>query len=70
MVELSKDQVQYILKDIHQNGIQNEDLALNLLDHICCILEEELDDIRSFETHYPLVFKRFFKKEMIENILK
>ena len=66
MVELSKDQVQYILKDIHQNGIQNEDLALNLLDHICCILEEELDDIRSFETHYPLVFKRFFKKEMVE----
>jgi len=66
MVELSKHQVQYILNDIHQNGIQNEDLALNLLDHICCILEEELDDIRSFETHYPLVFKRFFKKEMIE----
>jgi hypothetical protein len=66
MVELSKHQVQYILKDIHQNGIQNEDLALNLLDHICCILEEELDDIRSFETHYPLVFKRFFKKEMVE----
>jgi len=66
MVELSKHQVQYILKDIHQNGIQNEDLALNLLDHICCILEEELDDIRSFETHYPLVFKRFFKKEMAE----
>jgi hypothetical protein len=66
MVELSKQQVQFILKDIHQNGIQNEDLALNLLDHICCILEEELDDIRSFETHYPLVFKRFFKKEMVE----
>jgi len=66
MVELSKDQVQYILNDIHQNGIQNEDLALNLLDHICCILEEELDDIRSFETHYPLVFKRFFKNEMGE----
>ena len=66
MVELSKNQVQYILKDIHRNGIQNEDLAHNLLDHICCILEEELDDTHSFETHYPLVFKRFFKKEMAE----
>lgn len=66
MVELSKNQVQYILKDIHRNGIQNEDLAHNLLDHICCILEEELDDTHSFETHYPLVFKRFFKREMVE----
>ena len=66
MVELSKQQVQFILKDIHQNGIQNEDLALNLLDHICCILEEELEDNHSFETHYPSVFKRFFKKEMAE----
>ena len=66
MVELSKQQVQFILKDIHQNGIQNEDLALNLLDHICCILEEELEDNHSFETHYHSVFKRFFKKEMAE----
>ncbi len=66
MVELSKEQVDYILSDIKSNGIVNEDLQYNLLDHICCLLERELSDPSEFEAHYPKVLPRFFKRELVE----
>lgn len=66
MIVLSEEQVQYILEDLEQKGIELEELRFNLLDHICCVLEEELNDPANFQDHYRKVLPRFFKRELRE----
>ena len=44
MFILTDEHIDFILKDIKNNGLENEDLILNLLDHICCIIEENLEE--------------------------
>jgi len=66
MIVLREEQVQYILEDLEQKGIRIEELRLSLLDHVCCVLEEELDDTDDFRSHYERVLPRFFKNELSE----
>ncbi|TNF48895.1 MAG: hypothetical protein EP305_04200 [Bacteroidetes bacterium] len=66
MIVLSEEQVQYILEDLEQKGIELEELRFSLLDHICCVLEEELNDPANFQDHYTKVLPRFFKRELRE----
>lgn len=63
---LSEQQIDYILDDIRRNGIETEDLQLNLLDHICCILEQTLKEDDDFERLYNETVKQFFKHELRE----
>lgn len=63
---LSKEQVDFILDDIRRNGIQTEELQLNLLDHICCVIENEMSPEKNFDECYRSVLLRFFKKELKE----
>ena len=44
MHSLSDIEVDFIGSDLESKGIVSEDLRDNLLDHICCIIEEEMDD--------------------------
>ena len=66
MYELSKDQVDFILEDVRRNGIETEELQLNLLDHICCVIENEMSPEKNFDEFYRSVLPRFFKKELKE----
>lgn len=66
MYTLSEQQIDHILKDIKFRGVEMEDLQLNLLDHICCIIESELDQGGNFESFYEKTIHRFFKKELKE----
>lgn len=66
MYRVSDEQIEFILNDIKQRGVEMEDLQLNLLDHICCILENENIDNNNFETTYQKVIKQFFKHELWE----
>ncbi|CAN5261151.1 hypothetical protein BH09BAC5_BH09BAC5_14380 [soil metagenome] len=66
MFVLSEQQVSFILNDIRRNGIELEELQLNLLDHICCIIENEMPPDRNFEEFYRSIIPRFFKKELRE----
>ena len=43
MVSVSEKQLDFILNDIVAHGIETEDLQENLLDHICCIVENEMN---------------------------
>ena len=43
-----------------------EDLQLNLLDHICCIIEQNLKDGDDFESFYQKTIKQFYKKQLWE----
>jgi len=66
MIVLNEEQVQYILRDLETQGIALEELRFSLLDHICCVLEEELDDPDAFRSHYERVLPRFFKRHLSE----
>jgi hypothetical protein len=66
MYNLSEEQIDYILSDIRRNGVDMENLQLNLLDHICCIIEQELKENDDFEHFYHKTIKQFYKKELRE----
>jgi len=66
MYSISDQQIDYILDDIKRNGIQMEDLQLNLLDHVCCLLEQQLKDGDDFEFFYHKTIRQFYSKELKE----
>lgn len=66
MYLVSDEQIEFILDDIKKRGIEMEDLQLNLLDHICCILEKELNEDDDFNKKYNETIKQFFKSELSE----
>ena len=66
MAELSLEQVKVIEKDIQKRGLKNDSLISDLVDHVCCILEDELDEDTKFEDLYPTIINRFFKKDLLE----
>ena len=66
MYSLSEQQIEYILNDIRRNGVEMEDLQLNLLDHICCIIEQNLKVDDDFEDFYRTTVKSFCKHELWE----
>jgi hypothetical protein len=66
MYSLSDKQIDYILNDIGARGVKTEDLQYNLLDHICCIIEKELEVNGDFERFYGQAISRFYKKELAE----
>lgn len=66
MYNISEQQIEYILNDIRRNGVEIEDLQLNLLDHICCIIEQNLKDGDDFEDFYRKTVKQFCKHELWE----
>ncbi len=66
MYSLSEQQIDFILRDIKSRGVEMEDLQVSLLDHICCIIECELEPGGDFESFYRKTVSRFFKKELRE----
>ena len=66
MYTLSDQQVDFILDDIRQHGIQIEDLQQNLLDHICILVEQNLEENGDFEQYYSSVISSFYRQEMRE----
>lgn len=66
MYRISDEQIDYILNDIRRGGIETEDLQLNLLDHICCIIERELEAGGDFEQFYSATARRFYKNSLRE----
>ena len=66
MYPITDKQIDYILDDIRRNGIHMEDLQLNLLDHICCLLEQNLKAEDDFEAYYHKTVRHFYSKELKE----
>ena len=63
---LSEKQIDYILNDISARGVEMESLQLNLHDHICCIIEQNLEENGDFENFYQKTIKTFYKDELWE----
>jgi hypothetical protein len=66
MYQLRDEQIDFILTDIKHRGVEMEDLQMNLLDHICCILERDMNEEGDFETVYNKTIQTFFKYELWE----
>ncbi|HLP49978.1 MAG TPA: hypothetical protein VK154_03785 [Chitinophagales bacterium] len=63
---LTEQQIDRILNDIRARGVKTESLQLNLLDHICCIVERDLEPEGDFESFYQRTLKTFYKHELRE----
>ena len=59
METLTDQQVDFIARVIRAHGIQLEDLQDNLLDHICILVEQGLEQGGSFEEVLARVFRTF-----------
>lgn len=66
MFQLNDKQVDFIFDDIRARGIKNEDLQYNLVDHVCCIIEQNLKEGGDFENFYQQTISKFYKKKLIE----
>lgn len=66
MVSLTEEQITFIENDIRIRGITSPELSVDLLDHICCLMEERLDGYRNFETVYHETLLLFGEKGLKE----
>ncbi|PZF71368.1 hypothetical protein [Taibaiella soli] len=66
MYFLSDQQIDYILDDISARGVKMEGLQQDLLDHVCCIIEQNLEANGDFEQFYQTAIQKFYKTELSE----
>ncbi len=66
MASVTHEQIDFILNDIKNRGVVLEDLQDNLLDHACCIVENEMPEEEDFYQFYETMLPRFFKSELKE----
>lgn len=63
---LSNEQIDFILNDISARGVKMDSLQQDLLDHICCIIEHNLEENGDFENFYQSTIKTFYKEKLAE----
>lgn len=66
MYRISDSQVDFIARDLQLRGIERESLRDDLVDHICCIIEQNLSEKDDFESYYQKVLPTFCKTEIAE----
>lgn len=66
MVSLTDEQVELVRQEILNRGISLPDLQVDLLDHMCCILENELSEGDDFVTFFHAMLPRFFHDNLHE----
>lgn len=66
MYQISDKQIDYIFNDISARGVEMESLQQNLVDHVCCIIEQNLEANGDFEDFYQQTIKTFYKDALWE----
>ena len=66
MYSVSDEQIDFILRDLQAAGIGMEGLRYDLLDHICIIIEQHLEEGMDFEEVYRSAVKTFYRQELRE----
>lgn len=66
MYRISDEQIDYIINDIRARGVDMESLQQNLLDHMCCVIEQNLKEGEDFEKFYQTTIKTFYKEALWE----
>jgi len=66
MYQLNDKEIEFIAADIKNRGIEMEDLHNNILDHVCCMIENNLEENGDFEKFYSNTIAKFYKNELWE----
>ena len=66
MYNVTDKQIDFILDDIEKRGIITEDVRYNILDHVCCIIEDEMENGMNFNEFYRNTIAQFYKKQLGE----
>jgi hypothetical protein len=66
MYTLSDEQIDFILDDIRRQGVGREDLQFSLLDHVCTIMEQHMQEEYDFEKYYQSVIRTFYRRNLRE----
>lgn len=63
---INEKQIDFILNDIRARGVEMESLQNDLLDHVCCIIEQNLKEEEDFEKFYSNTITSFYREELWE----
>ncbi len=66
MYQITEKNIDFILEDLYNRGIRTESLRLNLLDHVCILIEENLEEGGDFQQFYATTIKTFYQNELCE----
>ena len=66
MYPLSEEQIDFISRDLKSRGLEMASLQEDLLDHVCCIIEQNLETTQDFEAFYFRTIRTFYKTELKE----
>ena len=66
MYHLKDHQIDFIRNDISARGVTMESLQHDLTDHICCMIEQQLDANGDFRQFYDAHIKTFYKEDLSE----
>jgi hypothetical protein len=66
MYQLDNTQIDFISNDIRARGVEMESLQQDLLDHVCCIIEQNLEERGDFEHFYQKTIQTFYKDALWE----
>lgn len=59
MIALTDQQIEQVAEHIEAHGVQLYDLKMNLLDHVCCAIEDRLNTGISFQNAFEEAFSAF-----------
>jgi len=66
MYSISDQQIDFILHDLEAGGIETESLRYDLLDHVCVIIEQNLEEGEDFKEFYRSAVKTFYRQQLSE----
>ena len=66
MYSITDQQINFIYADIAARGIQLKSLQHDLVDHICVIIEHNLEATGDFESFYRQTVHSFYQRELCE----
>ncbi len=65
---LNHSNINYIINDLYRRGLVYEPLKDELLDHICCKIDEQMGSGMKFMDSYNLVIDQYFKTNELQKI--
>ena len=65
---LNDSNINYIINDLYRRGLVYEPLKDELLDHICCKIEEQMGSGMKFIDAYEVVINQYFKTNELQKI--
>ncbi len=66
MFKITNKHIDYMLIKLNKREIVTAPSKANIIDHICCLAEEELSENGNFEAYYTQIISRFFNQELKE----